>query len=203
MSPEQLQRFYLPTWQRAFAANWQRGGRRGCTPREDRQLTPYVTMVEEAALVLAREAGRRLPNEEQIRHAATWVATTRFANYSPRAHATTSSKRLNNGQTQVLVALLDLLIDPDNLAALTRWMHPHLGEQAGIEAVIHEFPRAYIDAITKDQWDTNNWWDLSLANKRNLLRTLKNRLGKSGAEPARATEVPPMRMPQSSECGPG
>jgi len=202
MTDDQRQRFYLPAWRRAFAANWRRAGRLGCVPLPERRASSYVTMVEAAALELAREAGRKLPAEPQLRHAATWVATTRFQNYRPKAAATTSSKRLTNGQVQVLVALLDLLVDPDNLKALVRWEHPALGEREGLEHSLQEFPAAYLAPIVRDysQGRTSDWRMLPEPLAWNLLMTARSRFRRRGNPPA--APVPEPSRPVSSEWGP-
>lgn len=201
MTPDQRQHFYLPAWRRAFAVNWQRAGRLGCVPRLERRATDYVAMVEAAALDFAREDGRKMPTEKQLRHAATWVATTRFANYvaSARRPATTSSKHLSNGQVQVLVALLDLLADPENLKALTRWLNPHLGELEGLHAALDKYPSAYLEPIVRDysRGATSDWRSLPERQRWNLLMTVHSRFHARPAAP-----VPEATRPAFSERGP-
>lgn len=176
MTDAQRMAFYLPAWQRAFAIHWQRAGKLGCVPRDGRPANPHVAVIEEAALALAQAAGRRLPTEEMLRHAATAVATTHYAAHDPRAKITTSSKALTTAQTNHLVALLDLLTDPDNLAASVRWDHPERAEAEAVDQAIRQFPAAYVAALARSaRFRTDCWQGMELGERKQLLMTLRNR----------------------------
>lgn len=176
MTTAQRMAFYLPSWRRAFAIHWRRSAKLGCVPRDGRPDNPHRAVIEETALALAQAEGRRFPNEEQLRHAATLVATTHYAAYDPRAAVTASSKDLTTAQTNHLVALLDLLTDPDNLAASVRWDHPERAESDAVDRAIRQFPAAYVAALARSaRFRTDNWHGLDLRDRKLLLLTLRNR----------------------------
>jgi hypothetical protein len=162
MTPAQKTRFYLPAWTAAWRANWHMVEGRvtalpNLPPNEFRDTVAAV-----AAELCAKED--RLPKADDIRRACTFVATKKH-----------SSKGLNTAQTNRLVSLLKLLVNPENLAAMVGWTSPQQAADQALDARLRKFPQAYAEQISYGKFGTIRYMSLSHTQKSHLLWTLNNR----------------------------
>jgi class 3 adenylate cyclase len=174
MTQAQHKRFYLPAWNRAFAANWRRD--RGTVARLDgRESTELLTAVETAAVARAvRRFGRVVADD--LRHACHEVALRRDK----------SSLDLTTGEANRVVALFDLLADPLDLKARVRWECPERAEEESLRAALRRFPVAYVVQVCRDKFGTRYWEQLRLPELRMLHVTLRERFKQRRREDAKA-----------------
>lgn len=82
----------------------------------------------------------------------------------------------------MVVALFELLVDPDELNAITRWLHPENAQKVGLIISIRKrAPLAYYSAIKLDKYGTKILDDLTERELNQLLYTVKNRREKMAA----------------------
>lgn len=120
---------------------------------------------------------------EDLRRACTFVATADLASRSAsratasRATATASSKHLNNTQVNHLVTLLKLLIEPDDLKAVTDWLHPENAQRNGLVDYIAKLaPEGLLRTIYRNAYDSSEWRE---GNKQRLVWLLKQVKGRT------------------------
>lgn len=165
MTEAQARRFYFPAWNRAFAARWVRD-RGTVLPRPEAPANALGDQVQAAADARAGRY-RRNATADDLRHACHVIALGRDL----------SSHDLTNAQVDRVVALFDLLADPDNLAARMRWDSPAEDARRRMEwSVRHSgFPEAYIRHVSRGKFSTGDWESLADWQLRQLVMTLKNR----------------------------
>lgn len=177
MTEAQARRFYFPAWNRALRARWIRD-RGTMLPREG---APALDLADQIETIADARAKRRagIVTAEDLRHAAHVVAFGRDL----------SSKDLSNAQTDRVVALFDLLADPDDLGARMRWDSPNEDARRRLEwaAGNSGFPEAYVAAVCSSKFSTRDWRQLNDAQLRQLVVTLRNR-AKSRAAAAKKPE---------------
>lgn len=132
--------------------------------RLEGRASPELTQVEEVAVARARQAAGRV-TAEVLRHACHEVALGRDK----------SSKDFTTAECNRVVALLDLLADPLDLAARVRLDHPERAEADALAAALRRFPAAYVGAVSADKFGTRNWASLALPQMRMLHVTLRSR----------------------------
>lgn len=165
MTQAQSTRFYFPAWNRAFTARWRRD-RGTILPREGAPVNELAEQVE--TMARARAARRSAPcSADDLRHACHVGAFGRDI----------SSKDLTNAQVDRVVALFELLADPDNLSAQMRWAAPDRDARRRLEwSVQHSgFPEAYVLHICSSKFSSRNWRALTDTQLRQLIVTLKSR----------------------------
>lgn len=167
MTDAQLTKFYLPNWTRcANALGWRMQS--GCLtaarqpvhghPTSDALYQQVWSMAEQFAM-----QSQRAVRPDDLRHAVNYVATNRV-----------SAKEMNSAQANRAVALMKLLADPDNLAAVTEWSNPDLAEKRGLLERL-SFHRAYAVNIARDQFGTADLDALDVGQLRKLVWTVTNR----------------------------
>ncbi|MFO1461235.1 MAG: hypothetical protein U1G08_17765 [Verrucomicrobiota bacterium] len=165
MTDAQAKRFYFPAWNRALKARWVRD-RGTMLPREG---APALDLADQVEAIATSRAARRagVVTAEDLRHGAHVVALGRDL----------SSKDLTNAQTDRVVALFDLLADPDDLGARMRWDSPNEDARRRLEwfAGNSGFSEAYVAAVCSSKFSTRDWRQLNDAQLRQLVVTLKNR----------------------------
>ena len=168
MTVLQKTRFYLPAWTAAWRANWHMVEGR-VTALPDLKPNPFRDTVAAVAAELC-EKENRPPKADDIRRACTFVATKKK-----------SSKSLNTAQTNRLVSLLKLLVDPENLQALAGWTDPKLAAENAIDARLRALAKqgrhveSYMCEVSRGKFGTNNYLGLTFTQKNHLLWTMNNR----------------------------
>jgi hypothetical protein len=121
--------------------------------------------------------GHRAVTADDLRHACYLAAFGRAASMK-------SSDPMNNGEFNRLLALFEILIEPDNLRAQVNWMHPEEAARRGLVAsILRNAPgEAYVIAIAKRKFGTAAWRDLGDRQLRQLTITLKERTRKKERE---------------------
>jgi hypothetical protein len=152
LSPAQIE-LYGPAWGRVCEANQWRQARGRLVPEA---RGPGFSRFH--ALVWARSDQHALAEHkgvgvENLRRGCNAVITGRFC----------STWDLTNFQFTRLLNLFDLLIDPDNLAAVIRWEHPENDERAWKIALLRRLRHdAQIAHVSQDLFQTMNWEELPL-----------------------------------------
>lgn len=169
MTDAQKFRFYFPAWTACVRANgWHMAKGRLAGAIEPGTRSAEHSAVIEHAQRFAVASGRTL-NLETLRHGAHIVALGRDK----------SSADLSNQELERVVALFAVVADPDDLAARLTWDAYQRGEDPGavkrVEWFIRRCPDAYARAVAQDKFGTRQWENLTLAQKRTLSLTLKNR----------------------------
>lgn len=102
-----------------------------------------------------------------------------------------STKDLTNAQFDKLLALMDLLINPMNIAAVMRWSDDEAGTRKRCCWLIRNMvPEAYARHVSADKFGTvDDWEDLPIAKLRMLTMTLSNRDGRMPSSAAREQEM--------------
>lgn len=178
MTDKQFKCFYLPAWTRCMSANqWRMSkGRLICEPQSN-PLVLELSQVWNCATGIAVLDHRGVePND--LRHGCHIIALGRDV----------SSKRLNNKEVNLVVALFDRLADPDSLRACARHSDPTIAQREGlIKAIQAKAPHAYVAQISLDQCGTKDWESVSIEHLQNFLRTVSNR------RPTFTRPTPPQR----------
>jgi len=161
----QQRRFYFPAWNAAVKARWVRD-RGTMLPLPTAPANEFADQVMGIAEARARKR-QAVVNAEDLRHACHVLALGKDL----------SSYDLTNWQTDRVVALFELLVDPDNLGARMRWDSPDLDAVRRREWSIARvgFPEAYIASISLGKFGTRAWKSLKAPQLRQLLVTLKGR----------------------------
>jgi hypothetical protein len=129
-----------------------------------RQLSDVATAVEEAARVNAF-AQHKAPKAEDVRYAVHYVALGKMK----------SSKDFTNPEYDRVTCLLELLIEPDNLAQRIRWDHPDQDEKKRLFWRIRQTPEAYVRKLCMDRHKTSDLDRLTMPQLRALAMTLRHR----------------------------
>lgn len=174
MTPAQRTRLYLPAWRRAFDANWRKGAG-GVEIIPELPVNPWRDQVAEAAAQAAAKENRP-PTPEDLRHAAVFVATNKW-----------SSKALNNRETNRLVSLCKLLVDPLDLSATVAFQNPANADREALISRIKLHPAAYVAAIARGKFKVDDWTVLNDYQIRHLSWTLNHR---TPVKPAATSPVP-------------
>ena len=177
MTKSQKFGFYLPAWnETARVLNWRMKEGRLMAARPQYHGSPEATAlmhaVWQAAEILALCEHRAVTTED-LRRGVTVAATGQ-----------PSSKDLNTREVTRVVAALDLLAKPDDLAKMNRWLHPEIAERDMLVARIAElaFDEGYVSTISASKFGTKSWRNLSVRQLGQLLFTLQNRVrGKARA----------------------
>lgn len=192
MTEKQRLHFYLPTWARAYKANW-RSADGGVEVIPGLPENEYRTKVAEVASQLAAE-DNRVPKTDDLRKACTYIATGKW-----------SSKKLNNKAVNRLVCFLRLLINPDDLSSLVVWQNPtdfSRSERPGLEARIRKYPEAYVQHLVRTQSHglCTDWRQLDNAKLQHLVWTLSRRSvpGAPAARPAPERAASSSSAPEKS-----
>ena len=181
MTSKQLLNFYLPAWNRAWEHLWVKDGK-NIASKPGRRESDHLDQVETCAAQMARKESRPMRRED-LRHAVNLVATGRK-----------SSKQMTNTQINQAVALLDLLIDPESLAAAQKLTNPEVAQRAAYLDQIGRTPYAYALAICRSKYKTNDWNNLSFIELREFAMTLRHR------QPGGAS-LAPRSLPASRSIG--
>lgn len=173
MTQNQQRRLYFPAWTQAFKANWTSDRGRiqdavGYTPSEWRDR------VVAAADVRAREHVRGI-TQDDLRHACHVVAFGRDR----------SSTDLRPLQMRRVLHLFRLLVDPQDLTAIMRWMDPRVDErEEAVWFLENKCREAYVRHIAHDLYGTKDWEGLPDGRVIALANTLRaRRNGLNHAEP--------------------
>lgn len=191
MTDAQKFRFYFPAWNDCVRANnWRVENK--FVVIDNSRLTAEGRVVltfaqQRATMRDGATPGRPQPvTMDDLRHGAHWLALGRDK----------SSEHLNNAEVDRVVALFRLLQDPDDLGARMKWDAFQRGEDPGEVkrldyAITHAAPDGYVRKISEDKFGSRQWEWLTVAQKRQLLVTLKERnksfrqpLQRTGSQPA-------------------
>ena len=173
MTTAQQRSFYFPAWNRAAAVHGWKASLKGADLRATRKATWGSAEVDKIygklwfiALGLADLEEREFCVTD-LRHACNLTAT---------GGKKRASEALNNSETNRVVALLELLADPENLAAMNAWLHPGAAAREGVLAQIRKLaPAAYTEAVSMNKFGRRDWENLSDVELGQLLFTLKGR----------------------------
>ena len=177
MTTAQQRKFYHPRFRRAAAAHGWRESLRGADLAATRKFSwgaPTVNALYAKVWFIGLGLAELEEREfvlADLRHACNLVATSR------KRH----SKELNNREVNRVVALFDLLADPDDLAAMNAWLHPDLAARAGVLAQLHQLaPWAYVAEVARGKFHTPEWETLGDRELQQLLFTIKDRARSRG-----------------------
>jgi hypothetical protein len=185
MTEPQLKRLYFPAWNRAAARHrWKMSNGRMAGVPELRWGAPatseiYVRLWQVAELLARMESRAIIP--EDLRHALNALAVQRARVYrsgkdvqldlSERA---TSSRRLEDIELDLFLALCALLVDPDDLQAMRTWLCPENAERKRLEWFLGRFPEAYVSHVARATCGTNA--PAGIKELRHLALTMKRRM---------------------------
>jgi len=150
MTPLQS-KFYFRLWNAACKANeWRMQNCRlqNADPEAGRSDMATAVLSAAAQLAAAEHRGVQL---NDLRHAVHIAAVNRNC-----GHDDISTKQFGR-----VKALLQLLINPDDLAAMNEWLHPELDQRRQAIGRIRQVPYAYAAAISKQRFGTANWESLN------------------------------------------
>ena len=174
MTDNQQRRFYFPAWNGCAVANgWVMV--KGRLRADIGNLKPEVQSWPEPAremglkvLVTAEQVAsqqHRAVVADDLRHACNYVAAGKL-----------SSGDLDNKQTNRVVALFNLLADPEDLDAVMNWLHPENAERGSFVSFLRrKAHEATLRAISNEAFQTKNWEELPIEKLRWLAKELKNR----------------------------
>jgi hypothetical protein len=189
----QQRSFYFPAWNRAAAVHGWKASLKGADLRATRKATwggPEVDKVYGKLWFIAlglADLEERDVCAADLRHACNLAATGK------KRH----SEDLNNKETNRVVALLELLVDPENLAAMNAWLHPDAAAREGVRVQIRKLaPLAYIISVSRGKFSRDDWENLPDHELSQLLFTLKARARSSRT----ATRRPAAPEPQTVEA---
>lgn len=197
MTDKQRLRWYLPAWHRAAAAQqWRMQQRRLVSTQPDAwggpETTAMMLRIWAAAEAMA-DADNRAPKPEDFRHACNAVAVQRVRQHrnpsrtAPLAisEREISSKRMDQLELEMAVAVMALCADPDDLRAMLVWTDPSACERRRLEWSIQaKYHPDYVRRIASDRFGTANWQSLSNPQLRQLIMQLTHR--PAGRRPERA-----------------
>lgn len=142
------------------------------------------------ATLVARQAAKAVGPDE-LRHGAYWLALGR-----DKTHM-----KFDNRDLDRVLTVFNLLIDPDNLTAVSDHLSYQRGEDPGgrkrlVVGILNKAPAAYIAAVALDKFGTRDWESLNGQQLFRLNMTLSNRRANwkkpaKVAEPAMAGESYP------------
>jgi hypothetical protein len=191
MTDSQKYGFYLPVWRRVQAA---RGWARKPLDLDEEKFRMWPDPAGPLALKVLLFAKQTALQEdrnvaaEDLRRACTLVATSALDIKA----ATISSKHLDNKQVNHLVTLFRLLIDPDDLKAVTDWMHPESVQLRGLVETLRKMaPEGTLRAIFHNVYHTKNWEDGNRQQLIWMIRELKGRQKTWHREPVMANDNEP------------
>ena len=176
MTRSQQKRFYFPAWNACAQANgWMMArGRLAIDPEE--QANRALDLPDPARgallLVLGFAAQLALPEvramiAEDLRHACNLVATDRRC---------ASSTRMTYTQLNRAVDLFALLRDPNDLQAVSDWLHAGQSFRRRyleyLESLVNE---AALIAICRSRWDSSDWRSRTIDELLWLGRQIKER----------------------------
>jgi hypothetical protein len=179
MTTAQRSRFYFPAWAAAARVHgWSTprtiltAQRQPCWASPD--LNPLYQRIWEAALQQAAARQASLPSLESLlsllpddfRHACHLVAIGH-----PK-----SANDLTNDECDRVVALFNLLADPNDLRAVMAWTSPNEARRRRILYWIeHNCVESYVVAVCREKFGTDEPRSLRFEQLRQLHMTLKNR----------------------------
>lgn len=181
MTLAQQRRLYFPAWNAAWRQNW----------RKDRGTA--VLLVAPRNPDLAAEIDRMARDLAARRQATTSDRDVRYACHLRALGATTPSQDLRNSDIDRVLCLFRLLEDPDDIDAVIAWDDPALDARRRLEyGVSHTgFPEAYVRTVSSSKFGTSEWRNLTDAQLRLLIITLRERARARArkAEPAADSEA--------------
>lgn len=167
--------FYFPTWNKVCRVHGWKSRLRGqelLATRRDSWGSPEVDALYRKVWFIALGLADREDRDVTItdlRHACSQMVNPSLVH----------SADLNNTETNRVVALFDLLADPDDLNAMTKWLYPENAAKAGlIVSIKRKAPLAYYTAIAKDKFGEGAIDDLDEKQLRQLLATVTARMAK-------------------------
>ncbi|HOQ48170.1 MAG TPA: hypothetical protein PLH97_10995 [Verrucomicrobiota bacterium] len=175
MTNGQKYKFYFPAWNACCQANGWHTSDGFATVDESRlseEGRKVLTFARQRALM--RDGVKLLAAQpvklDDLRHGAHWVALGRDK----------SSEDLTNAEVDRVVALFQVLTDPDDLGARLKWDAYLRGEDPGEVkrldwSIRHAAPDAYVRTIAADKFGTRAWEHLNVNQKRQLAITLTER----------------------------
>jgi hypothetical protein len=188
--------FFMPAWRDACKVHGWRESLTGmalvATRKSDwgvAETADLYQSVWSVGIGLAQAREEEL-TEEILRHAATLIATNDKARGFRRPQ--TSSKGLNNAETNHAVALFRLLADPDDMSAMTAWLHPEQAQKRGlIDQITRLAPLAKVLAMARSIHKVGDLEELTEAQLLWYIRELKHRRGDWQRQPAALAENEP------------
>jgi len=124
---------------------------------------------------------------DDLRHSCYLVATTKVPGWPQRLRPVDSMKDLDNRTFSRWLALIDLLIEPDNLDATIKWEHPEQGARETLLASLRKAaPEATVRAIAGNAFGTHDWESLDAGQ----LAWLRRKLGERQKKWSRPVEQP-------------
>lgn len=173
MTTAQQRRFYFPAWNAAAKVHGWKPSLKGMALLATRKAAWGGPEVDKLygklwfiALGLADLEDREFC-ADHLRHACNLAATG-----GKKRH----SEDLNNKETNRVVALLELLADPENLHAMNAWLHPDAAAREGVLIQIRKLaPLAYIISISRGKFSRDDWENLTDVELSQLLYTIKAR----------------------------
>ncbi len=189
MTVKQRSRFYFPAWAAAARAHgWDSPRSIQSAQRQECWATPELNQLYQAiwaqaeSMAAARHSSHPshpsqvLPDD--FRHACHVVAIGRSK----------SANDLTNDECERVVALFNLLADPNDLRALMAWQSPNEARRARIIYWIERnCVESYVVAVARDKFGTDNWQALHYEHLRQLHMTLRNRQHSRKPSPATQT----------------
>jgi hypothetical protein len=196
MTGKQKFGFYLPVWNRCAAANqWISRGRPSRLVADlDAQEEAFRSTpgpVGEAGLrviIFARQMAKqehRAVTADDLRRACTLAATGKI-----------SSKHLNNTETNKLVAMLRLLINPIHITSVTEHEDPSIAYRRGLVARLGKMaPEGLLAHVFSNAYGTKHWEDGKPQQLIWLLKQFKGRTQSGAVVPVQEPEPELMEQP--------
>jgi hypothetical protein len=191
MTKAQKFRFYFPAWTACCRAN-------GWKMSQGRLLYDASSLTDEGRKVLAFAMQRAVMEHrpvtvDDLRHGAHIVAIGRDK----------SSEHLANDEVDRVVALFQVLTDPEDLGYRMKWDAYARGENPGVVkrldwSIRHAAPDAYVRAIAHGKFGTRAWENLTVGQKQHLAMTLAQRR-KKFHEPINRGDAETRRMEPEPE----
>ena len=186
MTESQRLNFYFPAWNRL----WKTLKVLTLEQMEERFRSAHGPACELGLKVItvARQIANSQVTAEELRHACNVVATAGGSG-SPKA----SCKGMNHGEVQRVVALFDLLAEPDSIKASMAWGDPDDASKRGLIAVIQKAaPEGLLAHIFLNAFDSREW---KSGTKQQLVWLLKQVKGRKRTQRAQKEEVPEDMVP--------
>lgn len=177
MTPAQRARFYFPAWAAAAQAHgWQSASTLAAAQRQECWASSELNKVYQAvwanAQVRAFNQARGLTPDD-FRHACHAVALGRHK----------SANALTNDECERVVALFNLLANPDDLRAIMGWSSPNEARRKRMLWWIrHNCVESYVVAICREKFGVDEFRSLSFPQLSQLHMTLRNRRNARKAE---------------------
>ena len=189
MTPSQRDNFYIPKWRQCANANgWvMSNGRLICDAALNRFRSELHSQVWEIALNLAY-ATHRAVTPEDLRHACNFLAAKQ-----------TSSKKMNNRETNRVVTLFMLLANPDgpnNVKLMADWLNPHNADRVALIKQLFQYAPGYrLEAISGQVYGTRYWKELP----DDKLRWLLGEVKRGSRRPHQKPSPTPYRINRDSQ----